>query len=68
MMQQTTLKVEGMSCNHCVASIEGSLKRVLGVSARVDLAGKTVSVEYDESKTSLEAIKEVIEDQGYDVV
>jgi copper chaperone len=66
-MQQITLRVEGMSCGHCVNAIEGAL-RELGASAKVDLANKTVDVSYDESKLTLEAIKEAIEEQGYEVV
>lgn len=66
-MSNVTLKVEGMSCNHCVNSIEGALRN-LGASGKVDLAAKEVVVEFDESKLSLNAIKEAIEDQGYDVV
>lgn len=66
-MQNVTLQVKGMSCGHCVNSIEGAL-RELGASGKVDLAGHKVTVEYDESKLSLAAIKEAIEDQGYDVV
>ena len=66
-MQNVTLKVEGMSCNHCVNSIEGTLKNV-GAQAKVDLASKQVSVEYDENTLTLETIKEAIEEQGYDVV
>lgn len=65
-MEKQTLKVEGMSCGHCVASVEGAVKK-LGASAKVDLAGKQVSVDYDSSKVSLDAIKEAIEDQGYSV-
>jgi copper chaperone len=34
----------------------------------VDLALKTVSVEFEDNKINLGQIKEVIEDQGYDVV
>lgn len=66
-MKMETLKVEGMSCQHCVHSVEGAVKK-LGAAGKVDLAGHSVTVEYDESKTSLAAIKEAIEDQGYDVV
>ena len=65
-MSNVTLKVDGMSCNHCVAAVESTLKN-LGASGKVDLAGKTVQIEYDDSKLSLDAIKEAIEDQGYDV-
>ncbi len=66
-MKQVTLTVEGMSCNHCVNSVEGALKNV-GASGRVDLASNTVAIEYDENKVSLEALKEAIEEQGYDIV
>lgn len=65
-MQNVTLKVEGMSCNHCVKAVEGALEEI-GASGKVNLAEKTVQVEYDESKLSLESIKEAIEEQGYDV-
>ncbi|MFD0710345.1 copper ion binding protein [Paenibacillus sp. GCM10027626] len=65
-MQNVQLKVEGMSCGHCVTSIEKALTE-LGASGKVDLASKKVAVQYDESKLSINAIKEAIEDQGYDV-
>ncbi len=65
-MQQVTLQVNGMSCQHCVHSIEKALKEI-GASARVDLKGNSVTVEYDETKLSLDAVKEAIEEQGYDV-
>lgn len=67
-MQTVTLNVQGMSCNHCVNSIEGALGKVTGVSsAKVDLAANQVTVTYDESKVGLDQVKETIEDQGYDV-
>lgn len=66
-MQNAMLKVEGMSCGHCVNSIEGAVKQ-LGATAKVDLAGKSVSIQFDEAQITIEAIKEAIEDQGYDVV
>ncbi|MBW5445366.1 copper chaperone CopZ [Cohnella sp. CFH 77786] len=66
-MQNVTLNVQGMSCGHCVNSIEGAVKK-LGATAKVDLGAGSVAVEFDESKVTLEAIKETIEDQGYDVV
>jgi copper chaperone len=66
-MSNVTLNVEGMSCGHCVSSVEKAVSS-LGAAAKVDLPSKTVSVEYDENKVSLDAIKEAIVDQGYDVV
>lgn len=64
----TVLNVEGMSCRHCVNTINkavGGLKGVDKVSA--DLKGKTVSVDYNQDQVGLDQIKEVIEDQGYEV-
>lgn len=66
-MQSVNLKVDGMSCGHCVNSIEGAVKK-LGASAKVDLDSKSVSLQFDESKVTLETIKTAIADQGYDVV
>ncbi|UQZ85885.1 Copper chaperone CopZ [Paenibacillus konkukensis] len=67
MMQTIVLKVEGMSCGHCVNSIEGALKRI-GAQGKVDLGAKSVSVQFEEAKLTAQAIKETIEEQGYDVV
>jgi copper chaperone len=62
------LKVEGMSCNHCVNSIETNVGELAGVSAvKVDLTKNEVEVEFDNAATLAE-IKETIEDQGYDLV
>ncbi|WP_019119585.1 copper ion binding protein [Brevibacillus massiliensis] len=66
-MKNVTLKVEGMSCAHCVNSIEGAMKE-LGAKGKVDLANGTVTVDYDEANITLDAIKEAIEEQGYTVV
>lgn len=62
------LKVEGMSCNHCVNAIETNVGELAGVSAvKVDLNNNEVAVEYENAAT-LAKIKETIEDQGYDLV
>jgi copper chaperone len=68
-MEKTILKVEGMSCSHCENAVKKSVGALDGVSAvTVDLKGKTVTVEYESSKVSLDRIKSEIEDQGYNVV
>jgi copper chaperone len=67
-MEKVTLIVEGMSCNHCVKAIEGSVGKLEGVSStKVNLSEGNVAIEYDSSKVSLEKIKDMIDDQGYDV-
>lgn len=64
-METIILQVEDMSCGHCVAAIEGELKE-LGVSGKVDLASKAVSVTLND-KVSIEDVKNAIEEQGYTV-
>lgn len=64
-----TIKVNGMSCSHCVNAVESSVGKLAGVSAvKVNLEDGEVTVEYDNQQTTLAQIKETIEDQGYDVV
>jgi copper chaperone len=64
----TTLNVQGMSCGHCEASVKKAVGALGGVeSVSVDLKGKTVTVDYDPGRVTLKAIKDAIEDQGYDV-
>ncbi|MFD2613412.1 copper ion binding protein [Paenibacillus gansuensis] len=65
-MKTLKLQVQGMSCGHCVQSVEKAVKE-LGAEAKVDLAGGSVTVDYDENGITVEAIKEAIEEQGYDV-
>jgi len=68
-MTEVTLKVEGMSCNHCVQSVERSVGELAGVEAvKVNLAEGKVAVKFDEAKVTRAQIEEVIDDQGYTVV
>lgn len=66
-MTKVTLKVEGMSCGHCVNAVETAVRQA-GAAGTVDLASGTVTIEYDENAVTLEQLKQAIEDQGYDVV
>jgi copper chaperone len=67
-MEKTILKVEGMSCEHCVSSITKAVGALPGIaSVAVDLAAKSVTVEYDSSQTALDKIKAEIEEQGYGI-
>ena len=58
--------IEGMSCNHCVGHVKEALEGLDGVSSvQVNLAEKNAVVE---TTVDDEKLKEVIEDEGYDVV
>ncbi|MHA0857479.1 cation transporter [Paenibacillus sp. CMAA1364] len=66
-MQHITLKVEGMTCNHCKNAVEGAVKNA-GATGKVDLPTKAVEIDFDENQVTLESIKNAIMDQGYDIV
>ncbi len=66
-MEKAVLNVEGMSCSHCENAVKKSVGALDGVSSvEVDLAAKTVTVEYESANVSLEQIRNEIIDQGYD--
>ncbi len=68
-MKRVILKVDGMSCGHCVKAVTQAAGKLPGVkSVSVDLAAKTVAVEYNPERITLEKIEYEIEDQGYDVI
>ncbi len=49
-------------------AVEGALKNLAGVSAaEVNLEAGKVAVTFDDSKVNVDAMKEAIEEQGYDV-
>ena len=67
-MQNVTLKVEGMSCGHCVKAVESSVGELNGIeTVKVNLDEAEVAVSFNGAQVSLEQIKEAIEEQGYDV-
>jgi copper chaperone len=62
------LSVEGMSCQHCVKAVKGSVGALPGVdSVEVSLERKLVTVTHDPAKVGRTAMKAAIEDAGYSV-
>jgi len=67
--QNVTLKLSGMHCAVCAQTIEKALNQKEGVyKAVVNFALETATVEYNPAQVSLEGIKKVIRDVGYDVI
>lgn len=63
---EKVLKVEGMTCQHCVAAIQKSVSQLHGVNyVVVDLGAGTVKVGYDEDEVGLDDIKKKIVEAGY---
>ena len=59
------LNVEGMSCNHCTATVKKALEGLDGVKeADVSLEGKNAKVELDKDVAD-EALVKAVEDAGY---
>ncbi len=67
-MNQISLQVPEVHCDHCKTSIEGALSQLDGIAAvDVVIADATVNVEFDESSVAVDKIKSTIEEQGYAV-
>lgn len=65
---EKVIKVEGMSCDHCVKAVKGALLEQESVNTvDVNLEDGLVGVEFDDDIT-LDQIKGIIEEQGYDAV
>lgn len=61
----TTIKIEGMTCNHCTAMVQKNLQKLPGVeSVTVDLASGEAKIE---GAPDMEAVKEVIDDLGFKI-
>ena len=67
-MEQTTLKIEGMTCDHCKKAVDGALRNLHGVQeVKVDVAKGIADVTYNNSEVTADSMKEAVEEQGYDV-
>lgn len=68
MTEKVTLNVSGLKCGGCESNVKNKLNTVEGVQF-VDASSKenSVTVEFEESKTSLEAISQAITEAGFTV-
>ncbi|UXY14195.1 cation transporter [Chitiniphilus purpureus] len=68
-MQQIDIRIEGMTCGGCAASVTRALKAVPGVEeVNVSLAPGQAQVRFDPADTDRKELEQVIEEAGYDVV
>lgn len=66
-MENTLIKVGGMSCQGCVKNITGVLSALAGVAAaEVSLEAGEAKVAYDPQVVSRAALLGAIEDAGFD--
>ncbi|MDR2103510.1 MAG: cation transporter [Treponema sp.] len=67
-MMKTTLKIEGMSCDHCVKHVTEALEEVPGVkSAKVSLKEKSAAVEHGD-EVKVDALKAAVVEAGYEAL
>ena len=61
------LKIEGMSCGHCVMHVQSALEGIEGVkSAKVDLLERSAMV--DGENLNDQSLRAAVADAGYKVV
>lgn len=65
---EVSLKVEGMTCDHCEMSIQKGVAELPGIeSVLANHEDSTTVVKFDQLKTSEDDIKKAIEKRGYHV-
>ncbi len=64
-MTTQEIKIDGMSCNHCVMAVKKELSKV-GLE-NFDVQIGSANVKFDESKVKSETIEKAIEEAGYKV-
>ncbi len=65
-MSDASIKIDGMSCQHCVMRVKKAVDAVEGVqSSEVEIG--SARVKFDESKTTEDAIRSAITDSGYKI-
>lgn len=68
-MKKVTLKITGMHCASCTATIEKALQKQKGVEkAEVSFGAEKAAVEFDEDKISEKEITNTIKKAGYGVL
>jgi len=64
---QTTLKIKGMSCEHCVKTVTKTLQGLKGVKkATVNLEEGLAEVTYNPDKVSVDDLTAAVTDAGYE--
>ncbi len=65
-MTEKMIKIEGMSCQHCVMRVKKAIDGLAGVSKSEIAIGSAV-ITFDETALKLEDVKSAVEKAGYKV-
>ncbi len=64
--ERTTLRLSGMTCNHCVQTVERTLLELEGVaSATADLGGQSATVDFIPELVDIPALEKAAKAAGY---
>ena len=67
-IQEVTLSVPDVSCQHCVQTINSTLGVIDGIKrVNTDIPTKSVTLSYDPQKIDLKQIEEALDDAGYTI-
>lgn len=66
-MGTKTMKIKGMTCEHCVNNVTNAINKIPGASAKVSLKAKEAVISYDRELSNIE-LRKAVEDAGYKVV
>jgi copper chaperone len=65
-MSEVTMKIEGMTCQHCVMRVKKAVEQVPGVS-QSEVAIGTARITYDESRAKEQDLEQAVEKAGHKV-
>lgn len=66
-MEKSTFKITGMTCEHCVSSVETALNEQEGVEkVKVSLKKGNAVIKYDASIQTVDQLTEVVREAGYE--
>jgi copper ion binding protein len=65
-MSGATLKIEGMTCQHCVMRVKKAVEQLPGVS-QAEVAIGAARITYDESRIKEQDLEQAVEKAGYKI-
>lgn len=63
-MQEREIRIEGMSCQHCVMNVRESVQKVPGITVKVVRVGAVV-FSADDPESALDRVRAAITNAGY---
>lgn len=67
-VEQVTITAPDISCGHCVATVQGAVGGLFGVSqVTADADTKQVAVTFDPNRVSVAQIESAMDEAGYPV-